>query len=279
MRLKDIILDLFGPAPEPDRPPVPPRAAPAPVPPRPRKPQPRSGPIRPLPVETPAPAPAPARDPATRTEEGVLAVLRRHGAPYRRVQFTNNRRTMVSVGRDPTLIRMNHRFASADEAILAAVAVLYTPGTRGKKKSQAKEAVQKFINALPLDDAPPRRPRRRRVHPADRAHLQRMQDEFDRANRLYFGGRLPRVPVHLSRSMSRRNGHFSSHPLEIVISWRLCVHGEEGQAEETMRHEMIHLWQYIEGAPVDHGPAFRRMAHRLDVHPRATRPVKWKRAS
>jgi hypothetical protein len=44
-----------------------------------------------------------------------------------------------------------------------------------------------------------------------------------------------------------------------------------------MRHEMIHLWQYIEGAPVDHGPAFRRMAHRLDVHPRATRPVKWKR--
>jgi len=85
------------------------------------------------------------------------------------------------------------------------------------------------------------------------------------------------VPIHLSRSMRRRNGHFSSQPLEIVISWRLCAHGAPGEAEQTVRHEMIHLWQYIEGAAVDHGPAFRRMAHRLDVHPRATRPVKWKR--
>ena len=43
-----------------------------------------------------------------------------------------------------------------------------------------------------------------------------------------------------------------------------------------MRHEMIHLWHYVEGLPVDHGPVFRRTARKLDVHPRATRPVKWK---
>jgi len=207
----------------------------------------------------------------------VLAVLRKHGAPYTRLAFTNNRRTMVSVGRDPSLIRMNHAFATADEGVLAAVAVLYTPGLKARKKADAKATVQRFINAIPAGDAPPRRPRRRATHPHDRVHVQRMQDEFDRANKLYFGGKLPRVPIHLSRAMRRRNGHFASQPLEIVISWRLCTHGEEGQAEETMRHEMIHLWQYIEGAPVDHGPAFRRMAHRLDVHPRATRPVKWKR--
>ena len=137
--------------------------------------------------------------------------------------------------------------------------------------------MQRFIQSIPPSPKPARR-RVRRHHPGDRAHLERLQAEFDRTNRTHFGGRLPRVPVHLSRNMRRRNGHFSSHPLEIVISWRLCVHGEEGQAEETMRHEMIHLWQYIEGAAVDHGPAFRRMAHRLDVHPRATRPVKWKRS-
>jgi len=267
--LKDIILDLFGPAPEPHRP-EPPR--PQPAPPRPRKPRPR-GALRP-PVDAPAARPP---DPGARNEAAVLAVLRKHGAPYRRVRFTNNRRTMVSVGKDPSLIRMNHAFATADEAILAAVAVLYTPGVRGKKKAQARDVVQAFINALPLENAPPRRARGRRAHPGDRVHLERMQAEFDRANRAHFGGRLPRVPIHLSRVMRRRNGHFSSHPLEIVISWRLCAHGEEGQAEETMRHEMIHLWQYIEGAAVDHGPAFRRMAHRLDVHPRATRPVRWKR--
>jgi predicted SprT family Zn-dependent metalloprotease len=195
--------------------------------------------------------------------------------------FTKNRRTMISVGKDRRLIRLNVAFAAADEAVLAQVAALYTPGARGRKKAQAKEAVQRFINAIPMHDVPPprRRPRHRLVHPMDRTHVERLQAEFDAANRRYFGGRLPRVPIHLSRQMRRKNGHFCSHPLEIVISWRLCVHGMPGEAEQTMRHEMIHLWQYIEGAPVDHGPAFRRMAHRLDVHPRATRPVQWKRGA
>ena len=255
MSLKDIILDLFGALPEPDRSP----RTPTPAPPR-----------------APAPSPAPSRPTGARSEGALLRVLQQHGAPYRKLMFSRNRRTMISVGKDRTLIRVNEAFAAADEAILAAVAALYTPGVRGRKREQAKEAVQAFINAIPVEGAPPRRPKKRVAHPADRVHVERMQREFDRVNAASFGGKLPRVPIHLSRAMRRRNGHFSSHPLEIVISWRLLVQGEEGQAEETMRHEMIHLWQYIEGLPVDHGPVFRRMAHRLDVHPRATRPVKWK---
>jgi predicted SprT family Zn-dependent metalloprotease len=75
--------------------------------------------------------------------------------------------------------------------------------------------------------------------------------------------------------MKRRNGHFSARPLEIVLSRRLCTHGAPGEAEQTLRHEMIHLWQFVEGIPVDHGAAFRRMARKLDVHPRATRRVEW----
>ncbi|HEX5724987.1 MAG TPA: SprT-like domain-containing protein, partial [Longimicrobiaceae bacterium] len=106
--------------------------------------------------------------------------------------------------------------------------------------------------------------------------LDRLFAEFDRVNRLHFRGQLPRVPIFLSRKMRRRNGHFSSQPLEIVISRRLCTHGAPGEAEHTVRHEMVHLWQYMNGLPVDHGLAFRRVAHRVDVHPRATRDVKWK---
>ena len=245
-----MILDLFGAPPAPDRP-VPARPAPPPAP------------------------PAPPRDPGVRSESGVLAVLRRHGAPHQRLMLTNNRRTMISVGRDRSLIRMHHAFAGADEAVLAAVAVLYTPGAPARKRSAAKRAVRAFINAIPLDRTVAR-PLRRRAHPRDRAHLERMQAVFDEVNRASFAGKLPRVPIHLSRKMRRRNGHFSSRPLEIVISWRLCAHGAPGEAEETMRHEMIHLWQYVEGLPVDHGPVFRRAAHRLNVHPRATRPVRWK---
>ena len=255
MSLKDVLLDLFGAVPAPDGP-APARAAPAPPP-------------------APAP-PAPPRDPGARSESEVLAVLRRHGAPHQRLAFTDNRRTMISVGRDRSLIRMHLSFAGADEAVLAAVAVLYTPGAPARKRAAAKEAVRAFINAIPLDRTPGR-PLRRRPHPRDRVHLERMQAAFDEVNRASFSGRLPRVPIHLSRKMRRRNGHFSSRPLEIVISWRLCAHGAPGEAEETMRHEMIHLWQYVEGLPVDHGPVFRRAAHRLNVHPRATRPVKWKR--
>jgi hypothetical protein len=250
--LKDVILDLFGAPPAPDRP-APARPAPPP----------------------PAPRPAPPREPGARSEAEVLALLRRHGSPHQRVAFTNNRRTMISVGRDRSLIRMHLSFAAADEAVLAAVAVLYTPGAPPRKRAAAKEAVRAFINAIPLDRGAPR-PLRRRAHPLDRVHLERMQAVFDEVNRASFSGKLPRVPIHLSRKMRRRNGHFTSRPLEIVISWRLCAHGAPGEAEETMRHEMIHLWQYVEGLPVDHGPVFRRAARRLNVHPRATRPVKWK---
>jgi len=249
--LKDVILDLFGAPPAPDGP----------------------APARPAPK--PAPPPEPPRAPGVRTSGEVLAVLRRHGAPHGRVMLTDNRRTMISVGRDRSLIRMHHAFAGADEAVLAAVAVLYTPGAPPRKRAAAKTAVRAFINAIPLDRAPAR-PVRRRPHPLDRVHLERMQAVFDEVNRASFRGKLPRVPIHLSRKMRRRNGHFTSRPLEIVISWRLCVHGAPGEAEETMRHEMIHLWQYVEGLPVDHGPVFRRAARRLNVHPRATRPVKWK---
>ena len=260
-KFTDIILDLFDSYLEPDRPgtthtappPKPATAAPAP---------------------RPAPAAAPVRDPAARDEAAVLAIVRRAGGEYRRVVFTRNRRIMASVGKDRSVLRLNEAFATAPEEVLFAVGVLFSPG-KGRRKRSANETVRAFINALPPVPAAPR-PRRRTLHPADRPLIERLQAEFDRVNRLSFGGRLPRVPIHLSRQMRRRNGHFSSQPLEIVISHRLCVRAQPGEAEHTLRHEMIHLWQYMEGVPVDHGTPFRRMAQKLDVHPRATRPVRWK---
>ena len=259
MKLSDIVLDLFDSFPEHR-----PKAKPAPAP----------APPKASPAAAPPRASAPARDPAARDEAAVLAILRRAGGEYRRVVFTQNRRIMASVGKDRAVVRLNVAFSSAPEHILAAVSVLFAPG-KGKRKTDAKETVQAFINALP-PVAAPARPRRRTLRPGDRPLIDRLQAEFDRVNGQAFGGKLPRVPLHLSRQMRRRNGHFSSHPLEIVISHRLCVRAEPGEAEHTLRHEMIHLWQYVEGASVDHGSAFRRMAHKLDVHPRATRPVRWK---
>ncbi len=252
MKFGQLLLDLFGfepPAPEPKPAPRPKPAAAPPRVPEPRRTGERSGPE-------------------------VLAVARRSGGEWERVVFTSNRRIMASVANRGRDLRLNEAFAAAPDAVLVAVGELFT-ARNGRRRNAAREAVRRFIAQIPPapDSAP--RPRTRRATSADRAQIARMQAEFDRVNAERFGGALPRVPIHLSGRMKRRNGHFSSNPLEIVMSRRLCVHGAAGEAEHTMRHEMIHLWQFVEGLPVDHGAAFRKMARRLDVHPRATRNVEW----
>lgn len=208
----------------------------------------------------------------------VLAVVRRAGAPWERVVFTRNRRIMASVANRGRDLRLNDAFAAAPDAVLRAVAELFT-ARNARRRAAAREAVRRFIAEIPPEPAAAPRRRVRKAPPSDRAQLARMQAEFDRVNEERFGGSLPRIPIFLSGQMRRRNGHFSINPLEIVISRRLCTHGAAGEAEHTMRHEMIHLWQHVEGIPVDHGPAFRKMARRLDVHPRATRSVEWNEKS
>src|SRR5690606_2390887 len=96
-----------------------------------------------------------------------------------------------------------------------------------------------------------------------------------RINAAHFDSALPEVPIRLSGRMRRRNGHFSVSPLEIAISRSLFTHAAEGEAFHTLRHEMIHLWQWWSGSSLGHGPDFRRLARELDVHPRATRSVSW----
>ena len=258
MKIGDLLLDLFGPqeprAPKPSRQPEP----------RAPKPEPRA---------KAAPTPE-AKRPAERSADEVLGIVRRAGAPWERVVFTSNRRIMASVANRGRDLRLNEAFAAAPREVLVAVAELFS-ARNARKRARAREAVRRFIAQIPrTPDAAPR-PRTRRTAAGDRAHLARMQAEFDRVNLERFGGSLPRVPIHLSGRMKRRNGHFSVNPLEIVISRRLCMQGAAGEAEHTMRHEMIHLWQHAEGLPVDHGAAFRKMARRLDVHPRATRNVEW----
>jgi hypothetical protein len=183
---------------------------------------------------------------------------------------------MASVSRGGRDLRLHEAFAEAPDAVLAAVAELFTARSR-RRRDQAREVVREFVLALPPTE--PARPRSRPpvTAPSDLRHLARLQREFDRVNAEQFDGTLPRVPIHLSRRMRSRNGHFSSRPVEIVINRRLCSHGAPGEAEHTLRHEMVHLWQHASGRTVDHGRDFRMMARRLDVHPRARRDVRWGR--
>ncbi|HEU0301417.1 MAG TPA: SprT-like domain-containing protein [Longimicrobium sp.] len=271
MSLLDEVLDLFGwvPPPRPR-----PKSSPG------TKVTPRTDPV-PRPRQEPAAAPAPEPPgpvkPLGRTEAETLAVVAPIAPHVRRVVYTRNRRIMASVAERGRALRLNEAFASAPRDVLVAVARLFS-ARDSRTRARAKAVVRGFIAQIPpaAVSAGPRRPRRRRVLPGDERHLERLRDEFRRVNAAYFGGALPEVPLYLSGQMRRRNGHFSSHPVEIVISRRLLTHAHPGEAEHTLRHEMIHLWQHAEGKKPDHGPEFRAWARRLDVHPRATRAVGWK---
>ncbi len=216
----------------------------------------------------------PAAPPRERTEAEVLAAVRAAGSQAREVVFTRNRRVMASVAGGGRTLRLHRAFAAAPGAVLHAVARLFAART-GRERAAARAAVRDFLTTLPAPASAPAR-RARREPAADRPHLERLRAEFERVNREHFGGGLPEVPLYLSGRMRSRNGHFASHPPEIVISRRLCTDAAPGEAERTLRHEMIHLWQHASGKKPDHGAEFRAWARRLGVHPRARRTVRWK---
>lgn len=273
------VLDLFGWTP-PARP-QPKSSRPA-QPPAPAEPPPRDAPPADATATRPEPArpeprpsrPAPVR--SGRSEAETLAVVARVTPQFRKVVFTRNRRIMASAAEQGRALRLNVAFAEAPEHVLEAVGRLFT-ARDGRTRTRARATVRTFIGGIPADPvAPRRRPRTRTVEPGDEPHLERLRAEFRRVNTERFGGSLPEVPLFLSGQMRRRNGHFCSHPVEIVISRHLCTHASPGEAEQTLRHEMIHLWQHAQGKKPDHGAEFRAWARRLDVHPRATRRVTWK---
>ena len=207
----------------------------------------------------------------------MLDHVRRSGGRIERIVLTRNRRVMASLAEEGRTLRVHEVFQSAPPDVLEALADLFTSRS-ASVRTGAKGRVRAFLQGALPPPAPRTTPVRRRaadVQPGDSARLDRLRGEFARVNHAYFGGRLPEVPLRLSSRMSRRNGHFMSDPLEIAISRTLCDHAAEGEAERTLRHEMIHLWQWAEGRKPGHGRDFRRWAERLGIHPRATRTVCW----
>ena len=211
-------------------------------------------------------------DPA---EQALLAAIGYGGSSFRRVVFTRNRRVLVSVGDRGRTLRLNGAFQSAPVEVLHALGTLLAqPSNRGARDA-ARRVVSDFLRHSLQSGSPTRRPTRRGHD--DEAQLRRLQAEFDRVNGEFFDGALPAISIAISGRLRRRNGSFSSNPLEIVISRALCKDAELGEAEKTLRHEMIHLWQHHFGRPLGHGADFRGWALTLGVHPRATRDVAWKR--
>lgn len=210
---------------------------------------------------------------APRAVEILLEQIDSGGRRFARLILTDNRRVMISVGDGGATLRLNHRFATAPLEVLRAIGAMY--GASGRHaRAAARSTVLAHLRRFRLPSSAPR-PRPRLASPGDADRIARLRAEFDRVNAAFFDGTLPTVPIVLSGRMRSRNGHFSTQPLEIVISRRLLTSAAPGEAEHTLRHEMIHLSQHVSGRTPGHGRDFRAEASRLGVHPRAKRRVRY----
>ncbi len=210
--------------------------------------------------------------PPPRSATELLVRLQALGlAPGWTLQLTRNRTVMVSW--KGTMLRVHAGYLQAPEPVLRGI-VRFVQGPSRRDRADGRRALLAF--AIP-DDAPRRR-RREVQHPDDAPIAARLAEWHAHLNDERFGGTLRDVAIKVSRRLVRRLGHYApatpaGDAAEIVISRRhLKRHGWR-DAVETLLHEMVHQWQDETGHPLDHGPAFRRMAREVGCSPRATRVV------
>ena len=212
-------------------------------------------------------------------EQAILARrLELLGLPRpRRIRVNDNRSVMVSLSKGGVL-SIHRGYALAPDRVLKAVVRFLKP----RVPRAARRAAEREILAFQAADwtlGEPRRPRSPdRPRPGDAEKAERLLRLFVEYNDRHFGGALPRLPVRISGRMKSRLGQLCLHhgtgvPHEITLSRsHIDRHGWE-EAAHTLLHEMVHLWQHVNGHAVDHGPLFRRKAREVGIVAAARRDV------
>ena len=109
--------------------------------------------------------------------------------------------------------------------------------------------------------------------------VERLVQSFRALNAKHFGGALPEVPIRISGRLKRRLGQITveratGRPLAITIARRHLAAHDWREVEETLLHEMVHLWQCVSGERVNHGAHFRAKARAVGVTAAARRMVR-----
>jgi hypothetical protein len=212
-------------------------------------------------------------------EEAVLARrLELLGLPRpARIRVNDNRTVMVSLSRRGVL-SIHRGYALAPDRVLKAVVRFLKP----RLSRASRRAAERVILSFRAAEHAPGGPRRGRVgdrpRPGDGEKAERLARLFAEHNHRHFGGLLPSLPMRISGRMRTRLGqlclhHGTGEPREITMSrTHIDRHGWT-EAAHTLLHEMVHLWQHVNGHAVDHGPAFRRKAVQVGVVAAARRAV------
>jgi cyclic dehypoxanthinyl futalosine synthase len=149
--------------------------------------------------------------------EAILSQVSAGGARFERVVLTRNRRIMASVTDGGRTLRLHESFREAPLEVLKAVGQLFS-SRRSATRSAARAAIRSYLATVSPTGGERAAQRPSRPRASDRPHVDALLAEFREVNETFFSSSLPEVPIRISGRMSRRNGHFSSDPLEIAIS-------------------------------------------------------------
>lgn len=189
------------------------------------------------------------------------------------LRLTSNRSVVVSFSH--RALRVHRGYLGAPRHVHAAIVSFVGPAPH-----RIRLAARRELLAYRLDHslAPPTRRHRQRTHDDDARMAEKLNHHHRQYNAEKFGGELSDLPIHISRRMRTKLGHYTHRDREgrsadIVISRRhIRRHGWD-EALQTLLHEMVHQWQDEKGMAIDHGRGFRAKAKAIGITPLARRDV------
>src|SRR4051812_16848139 len=126
----------------------------------------------------------------------LLARLQRLGLGSQyRVRLTTNRTVVVSYSGGE--LRIHNSFLGADEDVWKAI-ITFVHGRTRVSRQEARRTILEFPVARP-DDAPRRRRKAEKPHPADASLIRELTRWHAQYNQERFGGALRTIPIRISR--------------------------------------------------------------------------------
>ena len=215
---------------------------------------------------------------ATETDR-LLRGLRARGSAVRKVRYRDNRTVLLSVSLDGRTLNCHTAFRSAPARIVDAIALFLRSRRGSADYERALERIRTWEGARKGLERARRRGARQTARilagppTPEVAAIQRVYRQF---NRLKFGGRLPAVPIRISRRMTRSLGTISyggrgedRRIREIAISADLLAPANRRVLEDTLLHEMAHAEAWLRHGHRGHGGVWRAIAHRVGCTPSA----------
>ena len=212
-------------------------------------------------------------------DDPILAALRDRGSAIRRIRYRENRSVLLSVGRDGTTLNSHACFRDAPPAIVDAIVTTVVAADSSERCAARRTLTEWEGTRRGLERARRTKPRRERT--ANGPETAPLRDLYRRFNARRFGGRLPEIPLRLSRRMTRSLGTIRygrdegrRSVVEIAVARKLLRTENRAALEDTLLHEMAHAEAWLRHGHRGHGRIWRAVARRVGCRPRAVNDVR-----